>query len=542
MRRGSNVCRRTCGGNEGKNHQAPAATWRRLLPLPFMLALAIQTIVCGGTTTEEDAYVATGGSYDVNASGHGAQAAPADVNATTIGGGALASGTAAATDVVAAPDGAEGKGVISLASPLQEGLPPQGPRGSLRAGGSGRRMMQNHRQEQRRRSTNPTITVGTLGKDFNVKEKALSAAPRDQVSALETLATPPVWNSSLCMAHWGLPHLQSKPDSNGYLVYVSGREQLANNRFLVADGIFVAKALNRTFVEYPVKDSLVVSIDLEDSLGLGAYWSLSEMCMYHRILDLRTFRSMVSRGSIPPEAFITVTTSKTIYEREVGDVRNEMEAREHFKQFSGAQVLSLEQTWKSNLERDSLQYLRPNPFYMGIVQMLLERQEGWAGGQFLAVQWRTEVSFGDLSECYKEVKSIVEEQRIRLGYGTHQVLFNTDLYGKASHSYKRKDQEAGMAVLGMINEDYPQALHNELHHFLKEIVDAGVRAVVSGLAVASSEVMIGSSFNPADVRIRIHEASRCQKPHSGYVTLIKEWRDDIFHKPHESMIRLFPFD
>lgn len=147
----------------------------------FRLALTIQTIVCGGTTTEEDAYVATGGSYDVNASGRGAQAAPADVNATTIGGGALASGTAAATDVVAAPDGAEGKGVISLASPLQEGLPPQGPRGSLRAGGSGRRMMQNHRQEQRRRSTNPTITVGTLGKDFNVKEKALSAAPRDQV-------------------------------------------------------------------------------------------------------------------------------------------------------------------------------------------------------------------------------------------------------------------------------------------------------------------------------------------------------------------------
>lgn len=33
-----------------------------------------------------------------------------------------------------------------------------------------------------------------------------------------------------------------------------------------------------------------------------------------------------------------------------------------------------------------------------------------------------------------------------------------------------QDQEAGMAVLGMINEDYPQALHNELHHFLKEIV------------------------------------------------------------------------
>lgn len=39
-----------------------------------------------------------------------------------------------------------------------------------------------------------------------------------------------------------------------------------------------------------------------------------------------------------PHAISSVSTSKTIYEREVGDVRNEMEAREHFKQFSGAQV------------------------------------------------------------------------------------------------------------------------------------------------------------------------------------------------------------
>lgn len=33
------------------------------------------------------------------------------------------------------------------------------------------------------------------------------------------------------------------------------REQLGGNKKLVADGIFVAKALNRTFVEYPVKDA-----------------------------------------------------------------------------------------------------------------------------------------------------------------------------------------------------------------------------------------------------------------------------------------------
>lgn len=38
-----------------------------------------------------------------------------------------------------------------------------------------------------------------------------------------TLATPPAWDSTLCMAHWGLPKLQTEPDPNGYLIYVNGR-------------------------------------------------------------------------------------------------------------------------------------------------------------------------------------------------------------------------------------------------------------------------------------------------------------------------------
>lgn len=33
------------------------------------------------------------------------------------------------------------------------------------------------------------------------------------------------------------------------------------------------------------------------------------------------------------------------------------------------------------------------------------------------------------------MKTVIEEQRLRLGYGTHQVLFNVDLYGKTSGTY-----------------------------------------------------------------------------------------------------------
>lgn len=71
--------------------------------------------------------------------------------------------------------------------------------------------------------------------------------------------------------------------------------------------------------------------------------------------------------------------------------------------------------------------------------------------------------------------------------------------------------------------------------------DSGVRAFVSGLAVASSEIMIGSSLNNPATK-DVPEASRCQKPYSGYITLITEWRDEILHKPEESVVRIFPFE
>lgn len=36
---------------------------------------------------------------------------------------------------------------------------------------------------------------------------------------------------------------------------LDNREQLGGNRYLVSDGLFFAKALNRTLVEFPAKDA-----------------------------------------------------------------------------------------------------------------------------------------------------------------------------------------------------------------------------------------------------------------------------------------------
>jgi len=39
------------------------------------------------------------------------------------------------------------------------------------------------------------------------------------------------------------------------------------------------------------------------------------------------------------------------------------------------QVITLESTWKSGIKRDNLKYLKPNPFYLGVVRMLMEQQK-----------------------------------------------------------------------------------------------------------------------------------------------------------------------
>lgn len=54
------------------------------------------------------------------------------------------------------------------------------------------------------------------------------------------------------------------------------REQLGNNRILLSDGLVIAKALNRTLVEFPVEDSRIATADAE--LGVCDYWDCSKLC------------------------------------------------------------------------------------------------------------------------------------------------------------------------------------------------------------------------------------------------------------------------
>lgn len=36
-----------------------------------------------------------------------------------------------------------------------------------------------------------------------------------------TVATPPMWDSTLCMTHWHKPELQTEVDPSGFVIYVN---------------------------------------------------------------------------------------------------------------------------------------------------------------------------------------------------------------------------------------------------------------------------------------------------------------------------------
>lgn len=72
----------------------------------------------------------------------------------------------------------------------------------------------------------------------------------------------------------------------------------------------------------------------------------------------------------------------------------------------------------------------------------------------MAVQWRTETSTGNLTECYRlHVRSAVEERRLALGFRRHQVFFNIDLVGQASTTYNASVSSVTLRWVERSNKD-----------------------------------------------------------------------------------------
>lgn len=57
---------------------------------------------------------------------------------------------------------------------------------------------------------------------------------------------------------------------------------------------------------------------------------------YHRILDLRAFRHMVSKGVIPADQFINIQSEQ--HEMIMGHIRDETQLIEYFKEYEGSQA------------------------------------------------------------------------------------------------------------------------------------------------------------------------------------------------------------
>lgn len=70
--------------------------------------------------------------------------------------------------------------------------------------------------------------------------------------------------------------------------------------------------------------------------------------------------------------------------------------------------------------------------------------------------------------------------------------------------------------------------------------DTGIKAIVSGLVIAQARMLLASSLNNPAMKDS-PEATVCQKPFSGYIQLIVEWRTTIYRKAPDTVMRLFPF-
>ncbi|CAM9633051.1 unnamed protein product [Ectocarpus sp. 12 AP-2014] len=342
---------------------------------------------------------------------------------------------------------------------------------------------------------------------------------------------PPRWNSSTCMESWGVPELQTEVDPGGYLLFSEGREQLGNNRFLLSDGLVIARALNRTLVEFPMQHSRISTPDAD--LGSCDYFDCERLCSYHRILDLWAFRALLRDRLLSTEDFLTVLSAEweqTLLPRLVtaGNITS------FFEEYDQWQVIAMKMAWKSALRREPVDLLRPNPFYLDLVGQLIEAQEGWKDGGFLSVQWRTETSTGNLTECYGlHVRSAVEERRLSLGFSRSQVFFNTDLVGETSTTYNATVVSANSGVVVAIRGDYPVAMDNTVYDILNDEQDAGVKAIISGLICASADFLLTSSFNGTG-------SNECQKPHSKYIDLVTDWRLDVVGKDLSSIGQMLP--
>ncbi|CAM9657186.1 unnamed protein product [Scytosiphon promiscuus] len=413
-------------------------------------------------------------------------------------------------------------------------------------------------------------------------------------------ATPPRWDSTTCMASWGVPELQTKADPNGYLLFSEGREQLGNNRFLFSDGLVIARALNRTLVEYPMQNSRIATPDA--ALGSCDYWDCENLCSYHRILDIWAFRSMLRESVVLVADFLTVISA----DKEQMLLPSLVTAENitgFFEDYNEWQVIAMKMAWKSGLRRAPMDILRPNPFYLGLVGRLLEKQEEWRGGRYMAVQWRTETSTGNnLTRCYEtHVRPSVEQRRAALGYGARQVFFNTDLVGQASTTYNASvSPHVRMIVkqlplsdrrLSRINAfmvlycsrvwigavfvlscrpvgslcgvgKNPSRRHNAVSS-PAQVVYAN-RGVVARIRVDYPASMENAVYdvleNEEDAGVKAmisgmvsasagfllsssfngSGSDECQKPHSKYIDLVAEWRLQVLGKNLSSIGRMLP--
>lgn len=301
------------------------------------------------------------------------------------------------------------------------------------------------------------------------------------------------------------------------------REQSTKSIGAVADAMFYAKSLGRTFVEPAVKDSRTVNTSTPGALPMSAYYNLTAHASYVNILPLSRFQRACARSVLLLDA--------ELYPKHI--VLETPEAvRRFFTKFEGADMIVVRGLWRSTR---SVNLEHPAELHTGVPAFQPSRRVVATAARIVAAfgmptvcaSWRTERAPGGtraLPACaVKFADSVLEQEAKAEGQRASlkgSVLLSTDLYEGNSGTYSRDDKtkKALSIVEGMLGG----ALNHALMKAIASIDDSGIRGFVETRICARSDVMIRCSQQHG------HQfCINCVKGKSGFLANIERERKEV---------------
>ena len=319
----------------------------------------------------------------------------------------------------------------------------------------------------------------------------------------------------------------------------TAREQSNKGIGAVADAMFYARSLGRTFVEPAVKNSRIVDPKTPGAHPLSWYYNITEHENYVHILPLAYYRKICAYLTASK---LVVYDNPILNKRGGVSFQTEEQVRSFFRDFK-SDVIVVDGLWRSSgvshkypsTMHPDVPRFHVSAFVRRTASQILEK----FGRPVACANWRTETApatkpgadFG-LVKCaavFSEsvaVKAAAAAKLRKQADGTkkasspsspaaqHSILLSTDLFPGNSDTYHRNNEVK--AALKVVERSLGESLNVPLMQRIGNISDSGLRAFVEARICARSDIMIRCARKHGEF------CTNCVKQQSGYLSFL-EW-------------------